>query len=1003
MADNPVVQIQNLGAASTPLTPDSDLMIVSQGGKARKVTVANSFPIAEFPAVDAADITGDENVPFSQEGTVKQSTFALIRKALTDTFNVKDYGWRGNVETDMAAYQACVADAEAFTLSTGIGATIIMPRGTSMVTNESWIPIISGARYIGYGEGATIFQHNDKVSSTRRELFQSRDLITEAQYSVSNAQLNGFTYIGTMNPETGADPNPDDPTQPLFRSGCFRIVASDLEMMNLEILLSAYRGGLVEMTAEGRLLLQNIYMNYTLATGIRVNNPKWVFAQNITGVSTRDQFMAFLTLDATPDVDADGNTVPVPTGVFLKDIFASESFGMAIGAFRQVQIDNYQADRMTSYGLFMSNYNSFDSTHAGQFVAGLRNITMTDLLLDSTVGDDVTGQDGYIILGGYGPKARTEDSDGNPVTEAAPWRSLAGELKTPWESYWTNDNIDNPMNDNPGNTQFLMDNVFIGRYHPAVSSILKWGYGPYRIRMGDPYEGPITETDLTRPGIRVQGYLRDSIFSNCVFGNGGVGIDFRMTGSGVPLYAENRVWERVQIINPLSVWNPSGFFKCTTATSITNQDITIINPVVRCDPFYTATGRNTDGSWTSAATLSAFDTGYCKGIQIVGGEIRDVAKVYSSQAGCEPLFRGEITLSCYPYTVGYDSHNLGIGTLPAAGPSFRYRFFGCDPFDDANYDKFLHEQPVEAADIPDTLQMQGAVVYNSAFDPDANQIMWWRKLATSDQTTDWLSWNAITGAGSVNPQRQYLDFISRLDPAPSPTVQTAYENLFDYLQAQGVLAKLDVLQVYVAETTQAAAQNLVSKSYTATLSNGVFTSLAGYAGNGTNAWIDTGFNPTTALYKKFSRDYGAFGVFIGSNSQSSKQDTGTTGGATSTYIITRNGSNLLEGKINDNSGSPLLAATGITTSIGLSSMSRTGSTRNIYKNGVLQNSDTDASDGLPTTDLAVLRHGTNYSAKTAYAWYVGGGTADEPWDAADEAALNTGLRTYFAAVGLVVP
>ena len=51
MANNPVVQIQNLTAADTPLIPTSDLMIVSQGGIARKVTVANSFPIAQFTSV----------------------------------------------------------------------------------------------------------------------------------------------------------------------------------------------------------------------------------------------------------------------------------------------------------------------------------------------------------------------------------------------------------------------------------------------------------------------------------------------------------------------------------------------------------------------------------------------------------------------------------------------------------------------------------------------------------------------------------------------------------------------------------------------------------------------------------------------------------------------------------------------------------------------------------------------------------------------------------------
>jgi hypothetical protein len=84
--------------------------------------------------------------------------------------------------------------------------------------------------------------------------------------------------------------------------------------------------------------------------------------------------------------------------------------------------------------------------------------------------------------------------------------------------------------------------------------------------------------------------------------------------------------------------------------------------------------------------------------------------------------------------------------------------------------------------------------------------------------------------------------------------KTAYDALITSLVSDGVFAKLDALYVFAAPDATTALLNLVQNLYNATNSGATFTADAGYTGDGSSAFIDSGFNPSTASTPNFVQD-----------------------------------------------------------------------------------------------------------------------------------------------------
>ena len=103
-------------------------------------------------------------------------------------------------------------------------------------------------------------------------------------------------------------------------------------------------------------------------------------------------------------------------------------------------------------------------------------------------------------------------------------------------------------------------------------------------------------------------------------------------------------------------------------------------------------------------------------------------------------------------------------------------------------------------------------------------------------------------------------FFTRSGLSSGSSQGAQYGTLIDGLVTDGVMSNsgssaslMDAIYVMAAPSSQVAILNLVSSNYNLTpTSSPAFTVYQGFQGNGTNAYLDTNFNPTTATSAKFA-------------------------------------------------------------------------------------------------------------------------------------------------------
>jgi len=109
---------------------------------------------------------------------------------------------------------------------------------------------------------------------------------------------------------------------------------------------------------------------------------------------------------------------------------------------------------------------------------------------------------------------------------------------------------------------------------------------------------------------------------------------------------------------------------------------------------------------------------------------------------------------------------------------------------------------------------------------------------------------ASAGYTFVNAEAQAL--VARFSTPPTELRKSKIDTLIGALKTAGVWAKLDVLYVRAAADSQAARLNWVAAQYDATaVSSPAFLADRGYTPDGVASYLDSGFNPTTAVSPKF--------------------------------------------------------------------------------------------------------------------------------------------------------
>jgi hypothetical protein len=256
----------------------------------------------------------------------------------------------------------------------------------------------------------------------------------------------------------------------------------------------------------------------------------------------------------------------------------------------------------------------------------------------------------------------------------------------------------------------------------------------------------------------------------------------------------------------------------------------------------------------------------------------------------------------------------------------------------------------------------------------------------------------LPGVGSVQAGFGFLPETARiLDKMQvAPTIERARicDNLVRGLIADGLWAKLDMLYLTKAHDAQAARVNWVNPSSVASETNSLtFTTDVGYAGNGTDSYLNTGVNwQALSLY---AQDDCHIGVWVvGGTDEASDTTTslvGHAGSGNTNNIVVRSvtGGNL-RGRLNSSSISTFGVAGTI---LGYSLITRRGATElEGYKNNASLGTDNDASTGDTSVNVALFRHNTNFSNKQAAAFHLGSGFSDT-----DAANMYARLNTFISA------
>lgn len=239
--------------------------------------------------------------------------------------------------------------------------------------------------------------------------------------------------------------------------------------------------------------------------------------------------------------------------------------------------------------------------------------------------------------------------------------------------------------------------------------------------------------------------------------------------------------------------------------------------------------------------------------------------------------------------------------------------------------------------------------------------------------------------------------IARMSVAPDMGRSGLIDGLVRALKGAGVWGKLDALYLLAAHDAQAARLNWVSASYGLSVSGSPgFTTDRGYTGDGSAAYLDSGFNPATAG-GRFAQNDAHMGVWIGTDVASTTQfDIGSTRAAINSRRASVNAIRLFA-----NAAAGDEAALSPVTSIGWTCWSRTGSASySAAKNGGISAGITQSSVALLSLPFYILAQSTTGPAATAHSMRrVQAACWGSQLSSGEMAALHGALAAYMAAVG----
>jgi hypothetical protein len=111
--------------------------------------------------------------------------------------------------------------------------------------------------------------------------------------------------------------------------------------------------------------------------------------------------------------------------------------------------------------------------------------------------------------------------------------------------------------------------------------------------------------------------------------------------------------------------------------------------------------------------------------------------------------------------------------------------------------------------------------------------------------------NRVMGGGFDADAQAFFDRVTTAGGTLSETEKTATNTLVVQMKADGTWTPMKAIYPMVGASAAACAQNLKSSSFTGTFTSGWTFASTGVKGNGTSAYMDTNFNPSTSSNVNF--------------------------------------------------------------------------------------------------------------------------------------------------------
>lgn len=150
--------------------------------------------------------------------------------------------------------------------------------------------------------------------------------------------------------------------------------------------------------------------------------------------------------------------------------------------------------------------------------------------------------------------------------------------------------------------------------------------------------------------------------------------------------------------------------------------------------------------------------------------------------------------------------------------------------------------------------------------------------------------------GATDPD--YAAYAARLTGSYTTDQLNAIEAFFAGAKADGIYSIIDVLYIHALANEADGRLNIKGTSFTASRINSMsHAAFQGFTSNGTNSYLNTTFNPSTAG-GSFTQNSGSIGLYSRTDQASDNNDMGISNGTQNTTLYTRLASNNAAGRIN---------------------------------------------------------------------------------------------------------